>query len=111
MGIFQPRDRAVRRQGQSEGHAFQALVDWVENGVKPDYIVASDSTGNRTAKICMYPNEAVYSGVGDPNDEANFDCLVHKREPAELKEWSDFAPRKGDRGHDGHHGRGQNGKH
>jgi feruloyl esterase len=80
------------------GALFQALVDWVENGVAPDHIVASSTSGSRTGKICMYPNEAVYVGTGDTNDAANYVCVVHRKEPADLKEWANFAPRKGDRG-------------
>jgi hypothetical protein len=54
---------------------FSALVDWVENGVEPDYIVAAQPTPvARTRKICMYPNEPVYNGSGSTDDQANFHC-------------------------------------
>ena len=90
--------------GMSGGQLFDALVNWVENGVEPDHVVISPSSG-RTTKICMYPNETTYTGSGDINDEANYECSVNKKEPADLEAWADFAPRKGDRGRGGrgHH--------
>jgi hypothetical protein len=54
---------------------FSALVNWVENGVAPDYVVASQPPPTaRTRKICMYPNALVYNGSGDPNNQASFYC-------------------------------------
>ncbi len=55
---------------------FSTLVNWVENGVAPDYVVASQSSPARTRKICMYPNVPVYNGSGSTDDEANFHCEV-----------------------------------
>src|SRR5262249_11238028 len=44
---------------------FSKLVDWVENGVAPDYVVARQTVpAARTRKICMYPNVLAYSGSG-----------------------------------------------
>jgi tannase/feruloyl esterase len=54
---------------------FTTLVNWVENGVAPDYIVASQTTPvARTRKICMYPNVPVYNGSGSTDDQASFQC-------------------------------------
>jgi hypothetical protein len=59
---------------------FSALVNWVENGVAPDYIVATQtsppSVAGRTRKICMYPNVQVYNGSGSTEDQASFHCEV-----------------------------------
>lgn len=71
---------------------FNALVNWVENGVAPNYIVASQGAV-RTRKICKYPDEAVYNGAGNPNDQANFQCVVHATEPADLRIESQTAVR------------------
>ena len=49
-------------------------MDWVEHGVEPDYIVASQASPARTRKICMYPNALVYNGSGSTDDEASFRC-------------------------------------
>jgi len=57
---------------------FAALVNWVENGVAPDTLLAAGgsaapSTG-RTRPLCAYPKTAIYNGSGDINDAANFHC-------------------------------------
>ena len=74
---------------------FNALVNWVENGVAPDYIVASQNLGGgitRTRKICNYPDEAVYKGSGSTDDQSSFKCVVHRTEPADLAANSNLGP-------------------
>ena len=74
---------------------FNALVDWVENGHAPDYIVARQTlTGGaiRTRKICKYPDEAVYNGSGSTDDQSNFKCVVHATEPPDLMASSNLGP-------------------
>ncbi|OOF90624.1 hypothetical protein ASPCADRAFT_10534 [Aspergillus carbonarius ITEM 5010] len=60
-----------------------ALVNWVENGVAPEYIIGSNfnssvdfsaSTIDKQRPICAYPKVAQYVGSGDINDAANFAC-------------------------------------
>jgi feruloyl esterase len=52
-----------------------ALVNWVEQGVPPDAVVATRSSEPRLSRpLCAYPRYAHYSGRGDPNDSANFEC-------------------------------------
>jgi len=56
---------------------FSTLVNWVENGIAPDYIVATQNLGGgalRTRKICKYPDILVYNGRGSTDDQANFHC-------------------------------------
>jgi hypothetical protein len=55
---------------------FGALVNWVENGVQPDQILAQTSVGGvtRTRPLCPYPQTAIYSGEGSTDDAANFSC-------------------------------------
>jgi Tannase and feruloyl esterase len=53
---------------------FSTLVSWVEDGVEPDYVVASQTSPPRTRKICMYPNVLAYNGSGSTDDQANFQC-------------------------------------
>ncbi len=52
------------------------LVDWVENGNAPDFIVATHSTDgvvDNERRICAYPELAVYTGpAGGENDPANW---------------------------------------
>jgi hypothetical protein len=88
---------------------FDTLVNWVENGVAPDYVTASQNLGGgavRTRKICKYPDEAVYNGTGNTNDQSNFSCIVHRRVPADLADDAlTSKDRRGDRDDDDEHRR------
>jgi hypothetical protein len=61
--------------------AFSALVDWVENGVEPDYLVATATPDNQyvpeligvTRKLCVYPQVARYTGGAEDSHES-FTC-------------------------------------
>ncbi len=79
----------------NQANLFDTLVDWVENDNAPDFIVANDQGGTRTAKICKYPDEAVYIGgdSADPLDHDNYECVVNWTEPADLAEGSNTARR------------------
>ena len=53
------------------------IEQWVEQGVAPDRIIASHSTGvvvDITRPLCPYPQAAVYTGTRSINDAANFVC-------------------------------------
>jgi hypothetical protein len=54
-----------------------AVVKWVEDGTPPDSVVAKgkDFPG-RSRPLCPYPKYARYKGQGDPEDAANFECVV-----------------------------------
>ncbi len=58
--------------GPQPQNLFGALVSWVENGVAPASILASNAT--RTRPLCPYPQTAIYNGSGSTNDAANFHC-------------------------------------
>ena len=52
-----------------------AVVNWVEDGVAPDFVVAKGkSMPGRTRPLCAYPKYARYKGQGDPQDAGNFEC-------------------------------------
>jgi hypothetical protein len=71
------------------GGLFEALVKWVEEGVAPDYIVASQNLGGgatRTRKICKYPDVQTYNGSGSTDDHNNFRCTVRATDFPELLE-------------------------
>ena len=63
---------------------FNALVDWVERGIKPDSVTAwvnpdnsevpSDWSQDRTRPLCAYPAVPVYKG-GDKEDASSFECI------------------------------------
>ena len=61
---------------------FRALEAWVEQGIAPDRIVATKYVNDtpaigaaRTRPLCPYPKLARYSGTGNPDDAASFDCV------------------------------------
>jgi hypothetical protein len=62
---------------------FDALVNWVENGVAPDYLIAQVNA-TRTRKVCMYPNTPVYTGSGSTDDQANFVCQTNANDDPAL---------------------------
>jgi feruloyl esterase len=66
--------------GMSMEPLFATLVNWVENGVAPDHVVAQVNP-TRTRKVCVYPNTAVYNGTGSTDDEANFHCQTRTEDP------------------------------
>ena len=56
---------------------FDYLVDWVENGVAPDTILASQllpDGSERTRPLCPYPYVAKWNGSGSTDDWENFEC-------------------------------------
>ncbi len=63
---------------QVNGPLFDALVKWVEQEKAPDRIMATkrDEKGSiaRTRPVCAYPQTAMYSGKGNIDDQANFQC-------------------------------------
>ncbi len=69
--------------GMSTNLLFNALVDWVENGVPPDYLVAQVNA-TRTRKVCMYPNTSVYIGSGSTDDQASFVCQTNAQDDPSL---------------------------
>ncbi len=57
------------------------VVEWVEQGVAPDRVLATHYVNNDpgegiafTRPLCFYPREAVYKGSGSTDDAANFVC-------------------------------------
>ena len=58
--------------GPQPQNLFNIMVNWVENGVAPDSILASG--GGRARPLCPFPQEAIYDGVGDPNAASSFSC-------------------------------------
>ena len=60
-----------------------ALEQWVEHGVAPDSCRrdALDQRRRRSiaSAVRRIPQVAVYSGKGDTNDAANFECRVPAR--------------------------------
>jgi len=54
------------------------LVQWVEQGIAPDQILASkiaNGVTTFTRPLCSYPALPRYSGVGDPTEATSFACV------------------------------------
>jgi feruloyl esterase len=54
------------------------LVQWVEQGIAPDQIMASkiaNGVTTFTRPLCPYPALPRYSGVGDPTKASSFTCV------------------------------------
>ena len=62
--------------GPNDWDKLPALVDWVENGNAPDFLVATHSTDDvvdNERPLCPYPELAVYTGpVDGENDPVNW---------------------------------------
>ncbi|MTV36994.1 tannase/feruloyl esterase family alpha/beta hydrolase [Duganella radicis] len=60
--------------------AFGALVAWVESGKAPDQIIATAGPASpwpgRERPLCAYPQVARYTGRGDPEKAASFECRI-----------------------------------
>ena len=66
------------RVGPSVFDKLPPLMNWVENGVAPDKIIASqmNDLGEtvRTRPLCSYPQVAKYNGLGNINEASSFEC-------------------------------------
>jgi hypothetical protein len=61
--------------GPSPVNIFNVLVDWVENGIAPDTILAQGgSVPTRTRPLCPWPKTAIYNGSGSTDVASNFHC-------------------------------------
>lgn len=68
--------------GLKDWDRLAPLVTWVEQGVAPDRIVASQKLPDatvRTRPLCPYPKQAKWTGVGSTDDAANFECVAPRR--------------------------------
>ena len=53
-----------------------AMDDWVESGRAPDRLIGTKEDGSLTRPHCAWPNVARYSGSGDANDPASWQCVA-----------------------------------
>jgi hypothetical protein len=67
---------------------LEAVVNWVENGVAPDTILATRNLGGgaaRTRPLCAYPKTAVWTGSGSTDDAASFACVDGQHDKNDFK--------------------------
>ena len=54
---------------------LSAIVEWVEKGQPPASVTATGASfPGRSRPLCPYPQHAQYSGHGDSEQAANFQC-------------------------------------
>ncbi|KAF2714671.1 feruloyl esterase B precursor [Pleomassaria siparia CBS 279.74] len=66
-----------------EHDAMLAMMAWVEEGTAPDLIIGTKFVNESTQAevlrqrpLCMYPKMAVYTGTGDVNAAASWECTA-----------------------------------
>jgi feruloyl esterase len=57
-------------------HSLEALIPWVEDGIAPEYVLATEPSdgSNRTRRLCPYPQHAVLEGQNADRYEA-YTCV------------------------------------
>lgn len=65
----------------AEHDVLMAMMAWVEHGKEPQYIVGTKYVNDtspanvlRQRPLCMYPRQAKFTGSGNANDAANWQC-------------------------------------
>ena len=61
-----------------EHDVLSAVVQWMEKGSAPDFIIASHLNNghiDRSRPICPYPKSAQWIGKGSSDDARNFSCI------------------------------------
>ncbi len=62
--------------GPNTFDVFTPLVNWVEHGVEPAELIATNPDSERTRPLCTYPLVAKYSGSGSIEVAENFECAL-----------------------------------
>jgi feruloyl esterase len=65
--------------GPDTADLISPLLQWVEQGIAPDQIIASKVVNGVTTfsrPLCPYPALPRYSGVGDPTQASSFKCVA-----------------------------------
>jgi feruloyl esterase len=63
--------------GPDRFDALSAIENWVENGIAPDSMRASkiqNGEVTRSRPLCVYPEVATYTGIGNTDEAENFYC-------------------------------------
>jgi len=65
--------------GPDQNDAITAVIDWVEQGIAPQSIVAKKIVNGEVARsrpLCPYPEVARYDGSGSIDEAENFQCVA-----------------------------------
>ena len=57
-------------------NVYGAIEQWVEKGVAPDKLIATQAgnASKMSRPLCPYPQVARYKGTGDVNEAGNWEC-------------------------------------
>jgi feruloyl esterase len=64
--------------GPNTFDALGALEQWVEKGVAPDTLLATQSVSGKVTRsrpLCTYPQVARYGGTGSVDEASSFRCV------------------------------------
>jgi len=70
--------------GPNTFDTLSALESWVEDGIAPEAIPASNPVTGRTMPLCKFPEQAHYLGTGDVDNAANWICPPNDRSLLEV---------------------------
>lgn len=77
FGGFGPATKLIEIKTDPVHDVLSAVVQWVENGVAPDHIIAAHATNGKidsSRLLCPYPKVARWNGAGSSDDSKNFVC-------------------------------------
>jgi feruloyl esterase len=61
--------------GADQVAVLDTLAAWDETGQAPEILIGTKANGSLTRPHCAWPNVARYSGSGDANDSARWQCV------------------------------------
>jgi feruloyl esterase len=65
---------ANQTPSREQDQMFSALQDWVEKAMPPSSITLTSRDGNVSYPICVYPQKAVWNGVGSSKAASSYSC-------------------------------------
>lgn len=79
--VLGPTVSGVPGFDDAKHNALLALMEWVEQGIAPEEIIATKYVNDSVAAgvkkqrpLCPYPSQARYDGQGNPDDAASWTC-------------------------------------
>ena len=61
--------------GPTNFDPLTALDNWIENGVAPEQLIASNPAATYSRPLCHFPLVTQYSGQGSTSDASSFKCV------------------------------------
>jgi hypothetical protein len=74
-------------QAPNSFDALTPVLRWVEEGVVPEGIVATDAETGRTRPVYPCPQAARHDGIGSIDDAASFHAVTRQQVPDDSVSW------------------------